>query len=383
MASLSLSLRRLPSASSPRSFCICTPRSAKKAISSSPSFKDPAAATPRKHVKKPRSAVPQTELFMGLETVPPISRRPTLINEDSARDLVRAWGIDKMHDATVLEVYPGPGGITRALLELPNVKKVIAIEEAFRYQPFLQAAKEREADLERLSIVQEDGFLWESYSNLEEQGLLKDVPVHPWDEVHPNFFLAAQLPNNQHGQQLFVQFLATTAGQMWLWRYGRFQMGFLGASAFWDKITAPPGTTLHHKLAVLMPSLGTLERQELLSGLNPADSHFHRPRGDPAAFSPIKVTPHVSTPVENYEALEYVARNMFIAKSTPWQKAVGALAAGANNLIPELVAKGMPSPETTVNQLSQEHWTLIANVYNNWPFKSEILFDEAQFSQHD
>lgn len=101
--------------------------------------------------------------------------------------------------------------------------------------------------------MQEDAFLWEAYSSVEEQGLLKDVPVHPWEEgefrrsytrllrkltsrfaVHPNFFLAAQLPNNQHGQQLFVQFLATTAGQMWLWRYGRFQMGFLGASVFWD-----------------------------------------------------------------------------------------------------------------------------------------------------
>lgn len=64
----------------------------------------------------------------------------------------------------------------------------------------------------------------------------------------------------------------------------------------------------------------------------------------------------------------------------------------------------MPSPETTVNQLSLEHWALIANVYNNWPFKSDvslrftpslaavsltfsrsiqILFDEAQFTQHD
>jgi mitochondrial transcription factor 1 len=72
-----------------------------------------------------------------------------------------------------------------------------------------------------------------------------------------------------------------------------------------------------------MPSLGTLERQELLSGLTPADSYFHRPRGDPANFSAIKVTPHVSVPVENYEALEFVARNMFVAKSSPWQKAIG------------------------------------------------------------
>lgn len=107
MASLSFSVRRLPSASATRSFCTCAPRLAQKVTSSSPSFKDPSIPAPRKHVKKPRSPVPQTELFLGLEGVSPISRRPTLINEDSARDLVRAWGIDKMHDAIVMDVYAG------------------------------------------------------------------------------------------------------------------------------------------------------------------------------------------------------------------------------------------------------------------------------------
>jgi hypothetical protein len=107
MASLSFAIRRLPSVSTSRSFCTCAPRLAKKAISSSPSFKDPSIPPPRKHVKKSRGPVPQTELFLGLEGVAPISRRPTLINEDSARELVRAWGIDKMHDATVLDIYPG------------------------------------------------------------------------------------------------------------------------------------------------------------------------------------------------------------------------------------------------------------------------------------
>lgn len=44
---------------------------------------------------------------MGLTSTVPIVHRPTLVNEDSARDLVRAWGIDKMHDVTVMDVYSG------------------------------------------------------------------------------------------------------------------------------------------------------------------------------------------------------------------------------------------------------------------------------------
>lgn len=181
----------------------------------------------------------------------------------------------------------GPGGLTRAFLELKNVKKVIVVEEARRYQDallvrlassyslccfaslsklrptysYVQAAKANLDDPERLSIVQHDPFLWEAYAQMEEDGHMKDVPRRPWEEgalarffahlhpvsreltltfsratVHQNLFLAAQLPNSQHGQQLFLQFVAAAANrnQMWLWQYGRFQMGFLGPDALWQ-----------------------------------------------------------------------------------------------------------------------------------------------------
>lgn len=49
-----------------------------------------------------------------------------------------------------------------------------------------------------------------------------------------------------------------------------------------------------------------------------------------------------------------------------------ALAPGAANLIPELVAKGMPPVTTSVNQLTMEHWTILSNVYDAWPFKSAV-----------
>lgn len=45
-----------------------------------------------------------------------------------------------------------------------------------------QAAAARSDDPERLSVVQHDAFLWEAYTQVEELGLLKDVPVRSWDE---------------------------------------------------------------------------------------------------------------------------------------------------------------------------------------------------------
>lgn len=102
---------------------------------------------------------------------------------------------------------------------------------------------------------------------------MKDVPNHPWDEgefqpifawgrpptlaklqtdlltrvaVHPNLFMACQMPNTRHGEQLFVQFLSTSANRMWLWQKGRFQMGFLGADAFWTVSHSLPLGPLRH-----------------------------------------------------------------------------------------------------------------------------------------
>ncbi len=59
---------------------------------------------------------------------------------------------------------------------------------------------------------------------------------HP---VHPNLFLACQMPNTRFGEQLFVQFMSTSASKMWLWQKGRFQMGFNGPDAFWTVRRTP------------------------------------------------------------------------------------------------------------------------------------------------
>ncbi|KAK4056030.1 hypothetical protein OIO90_003025 [Microbotryomycetes sp. JL221] len=339
-----------------------------------------AAKTLTRKSKTLPSHLPQTELFQKCVNLTPINHRPSLINDNSARDLVRAWGIDKMHDVTVLECYPGPGGLTRAFLELKNVKKVIAIEEAFRYHPLLESAKQQLADPDRLHIVKEEPFLWETYSQIENDGLLKDVPVKPFDRVHDNFFLACQMPNHRHGEQLFVQFLSTTAGRMWLWKLGRFRMGFIGSVPFFNKILAPPGSKSHHKLSVLIPALVNVKVVETMTTLSPPEQHFHKPRHDPAIVEAVEVVPHVTPLVQDYEVLEFVARNMFVSKSQSWTKGIAALSAGASNLIPEMQRRGMPADSTPVKELSLEHWKIISDVYTAWPFKDNIMFDDGQWT---
>lgn len=78
----------------------------------------------------------------------------------------------------------------------------------------------------------------------------------------------------------------------------------------------------HHKIAVLLPALAHLRKIELMSGLFPPERFFHKPRGDPANFGVLKVTPRVVPLVKNFDALEHVARNMFISRTQTWRRGV-------------------------------------------------------------
>ncbi|GJN89254.1 hypothetical protein Rhopal_002233-T1 [Rhodotorula paludigena] len=330
-----------------------------------------------KHPRRLPDGVPKTELFTGLTETPAVRGRSTLVNEESARALVKAWGIDRMQDVTVVEAYAGPGGITRALLELPNVKRVAAVEDAYRYYPFLevlasQVLKERYPG--RVEHIGVDSFRWEAYTEVEQRGLFDDVPTLSFDQ-------GAQIPSTVYGQQLFVQLVSAIAGEMWYFQKGRMQMGFLGSETLWKKILAKPGDPEFHKLAVLINSLAIVERCDTLLGFAPPTMHFHRPRGDMASYSAIKVTPREKPLVKNYDALEYVTRHMFVGKATPWEKAFTSIAPGAGNLLPNIREQGLDDPKKTVSQLTMKDWIILADTFNEWPFRPQTLFDDFGFSE--
>lgn len=110
---------------------------------------------------------------------------------------------------------------------------------------------------EKLVLRSTDPFAWESYSRLEDEGLLDDIPKLPWKDgtsssflfrfyridtsclaitsVQPNLFFAAQLPNNRAAEQLLVQIVSASAGgpSSWLFKFGRMRMGFTALDSFW------------------------------------------------------------------------------------------------------------------------------------------------------
>lgn len=81
---------------------------------------------------------------------------------------------------------------------------------------------------------------------------------------------------------------------------------------------------MHHKLSVLLEAVVEITPTATMVGFSPAGLHFHHPRGDPANFGAMKLTPHAVLP-EAYDALENIARHMFVTKGHPWQRAISCV----------------------------------------------------------
>ncbi|MEO1721776.1 MAG: 16S rRNA (adenine(1518)-N(6)/adenine(1519)-N(6))-dimethyltransferase RsmA [Pseudomonadota bacterium] len=146
-----------------------------------------------------------------------------LLDLNLTRRIARAAG--PLEGQTVLEIGPGPGGLTRALLT-EGASKVVAVE---RDQRCLAALAEIAASYPgRLEVIEGDAL------SLDPLAML-DGPVR----------IVANLPYNI-GTELFTRWLSSSD---WPPRWSSMTLMFQKEVA--ERITAQPGTKAYGRLAVL------------------------------------------------------------------------------------------------------------------------------------
>jgi len=134
--------------------------------------------------------------------------------------IARAAG--NLTDFTVVEVGPGPGGLTRALLA-EGAKQIIAIERDTRCIEAL--AEIGDAFPDRLTVIEGDALAFE----------IDRLPAGPVKIV-------ANLPYN----------VATPLLVKWLGEIGRFEgLTLMFQKEVADRLTAPPGSRTYGRLSVL------------------------------------------------------------------------------------------------------------------------------------
>ena len=147
-----------------------------------------------------------------------------LLDFNLTRKIARAAG--PLEGTTVVEVGPGPGGLTRALL-LEGVKRVIAIETDVRCRPALAAIAQ--AYPGQLELIEADA---------------KDVDFGQL-VLPPPARIVANLPYGV-GTHLLVRWLKTNPWPPW---FDRMVLMFQREVA--DRIVASPGGKDYGRLAVL------------------------------------------------------------------------------------------------------------------------------------
>ncbi len=187
-----------------------------------------------------------------------------------------------LSDCTVIEIGPGPGGLTRGLL-MSGARKVIVIEADKRFLPALEDIKTAYPD--RLEIVQGDA-----------------LQISP-DAMTPEpYRIISNLPYN----------IATPLFTGWLensWRDGMWAPRFLSMTLMFQKevaqrIAAAPGTDHFGRLSVLTGWLTQarilfdVDRQVFVPPPNVTSSIVHvKPRAQPLAPADPRVFSQVTTAV--------------------------------------------------------------------------------------
>ncbi|KAH7329778.1 hypothetical protein B0J17DRAFT_603882 [Rhizoctonia solani] len=261
------------------------------------------------HPKKkplPCPALPTPDLLGTKFSLPATRGRCSLIEPEAARVFVRgALGLDqkqpkgskKRKDGRVIiEAFPGPGGVTRALLELPRseVKKVIVLEEELK---FLPALKELEYYDDRVHVLSQSGFIWETYDLVKDLGLLDDVEIEDWKTggfkkkllifviyltymcaaPHSTLSFIGHLPLGPVGEQLIAQLLRTIPERSWLFKYGRMRMSWLLAERMLDRINSQPLRSARCKLTLVAEATADITPAVPREILEDYDKHFWPP----------------------------------------------------------------------------------------------------------
>jgi 16S rRNA (adenine1518-N6/adenine1519-N6)-dimethyltransferase len=155
-----------------------------------------------------------------------------LFDLNLCRKIARLAG--DLEGAAVVEVGPGPGGLTRALLEAGA--RVLAIEADARFIPILEALGE--AAPGRLTVIRADALVADEPALLRDAGLRDDATV------------VSNLPYNV-GTPLFVKWLTGA------WRPAGLTLMFQKEVA--QRIVAAPSSGAYGRLSVLAQALCTVE----------------------------------------------------------------------------------------------------------------------------
>nr|Q1A705.1 RecName: Full=Dimethyladenosine transferase 1, mitochondrial; AltName: Full=Mitochondrial 12S rRNA dimethylase 1; AltName: Full=Mitochondrial transcription factor B1; AltName: Full=S-adenosylmethionine-6-N', N'-adenosyl(rRNA) dimethyltransferase 1; Flags: Precursor [Vermamoeba vermiformis]ABB97064.1 mitochondrial transcription factor B-like protein [Vermamoeba vermiformis] len=299
--------------------------------------------------------------------------------------IVRSSG--DLTNKTVIEVGPGPGGLTRSILKA-GAKKLVVIEKDRRFLPALEVLRHAAGNIDGspweeafLTKSEMDAKRYMSYApnksrmqivmndvlRVDEQEILQHIhaPIDSndktqWENMAP-ITIIGNLPF-AISTELTIKWLKQIQGRHGAFRFGRAEFILMFQKEVADRLIANPGTKQYSRLTVMTQQLCSVKK---LSDI-PGSAFVPKPDVDASLVSMVpRVTPlgvNVPTPT-----LEYVCRQVFGQRRKMINNSVKTLGPEAEILL----ARAHIDPTLRPEQLTVPQWCDLARAYQQWENKPQ------------
>ncbi|XP_037052500.1 dimethyladenosine transferase 1, mitochondrial [Bradysia coprophila] len=155
--------------------------------------------------------------------------------------IVKAAG--NITDHHVLEVGPGPGGITRSIIkQMP--KHVVVIEKDHRFMPSLELLSKATVGFTKMDIYQGDILKYPI------QSAFPDLPVYEWEGKPAPVHLIGNLPF-AISTKLLIDWLRDISLRQGAWSFGRASMTLTFQKEVAERIVAPISSPQRCRLSIM------------------------------------------------------------------------------------------------------------------------------------
>ncbi|NWX97666.1 TFB1M transferase, partial [Nothoprocta ornata] len=261
--------------------------------------------------------------------------------------IVRQAG--ELTNAHVCEVGPGPGGITRSILNT-DVAQLLLVEKDARFIPGLQMLSE--AAPGKVRIVHGDILTYKM-----EKAFPKYLKKK-WEDEPPNIHIIGNLPFSV-STPLIIKWLENVSNRDGPFFYGRTQMTLTFQKEVGERLTAKTGGKQRSRLSIMAQHLCSVENCFVI----PGQAFVPQPEVDVAVvhFTPL-VQPKIQQP---FKLVEKVVQSTFQFRRKYCCRGIEILFPESERLkkTEQLMMEADVDPTLRPFQLSMSHFSNLCNVY--------------------
>ncbi|ELK34796.1 PREDICTED: dimethyladenosine transferase 1, mitochondrial isoform X1 [Myotis davidii] len=272
--------------------------------------------------------------------------------------IVRKAG--SLTDAYVYEVGPGPGGITRSILNA-GIAELLVVEKDSRFLPGLQMLSD--AAPGKLRIVHGDVLTFKVERAFPES--LK----RQWEDDPPNVHIIGNLPFNV-STPLIIKWLENVSQREGPFAYGRTQMTLTFQKEVAERLAANTGSKQRSRLSVMAQYLCRVQHVFTI----PGRAFVPKPEVDVGVvhFTPL-TQPKIEQP---FKLVEKVVQHVFQFRRKYCHRGLGMLFPEAQRLerTGRLLQWADVDPTLRPCQLSVSHFKSLCDVYRRMCDEDPHLF---------